>query len=197
MPRRQAVRAVSEPFRSRTAFQLFLSSKLLLRTADWWFWLWKCTAALPRESRQRYVSLSRTACYWFWTNVRYKRSSNTVLRFFTSHWIKVILFFFFLYWRYNPLWVLAFSVIFFHSALFSHCFLHRLTPIICKSSSMPAIHLFRGLSVVLVPTGFHCNILLGVLLSTIRITRPSQAILLLFSNFLWCHEFYFCNKCVT
>jgi len=42
----------------------------------------------------------------------------------------------FFYWRYKPLWVLAFSVIFFHSALSSHCFLHRLTPIICKSSSM-------------------------------------------------------------
>jgi len=66
---------------------------------------------------------------------------------------------FFFYWRYNPLWVLAFSVIFFHCALSSPCFLHRLTPIICRSSSMPAIHLFRGLSLVLVPTGFHCNIL--------------------------------------
>jgi len=28
-----------------------------------------------------------------------------------------------------------------------------------------AIHLFRGLPLVLVPIGFHCNILLGVLLS--------------------------------
>jgi hypothetical protein len=43
-------------------------------------------------------------------------------------------FFFFFYCRYNPVWVLAISVIFFHSALFSHCFLRRLTPIICKSS---------------------------------------------------------------
>jgi hypothetical protein len=50
-------------------------------------------------------------------------------------------------------------VIFFHSALSSHCFLHRLTPIICKSSSTPAILLFRGLPLVLMPTGFHCNIL--------------------------------------
>jgi len=91
-------------------------------------------------------------------------------------------FFFFFYWRYNPLWVLAFSVIFFHSALSSHCFLHRLTPIICKSSLMSAIHLFLGLPLVLVPIGFHCNILLCVLLSSIRITRPSQAILLLFIN---------------
>jgi hypothetical protein len=65
-------------------------------------------------------------------------------------------------------------VIFFHSALSSHCFLHRLTPIICKSSSLPAIHLFRGLPLVLVPIGFHCNILLGVLLSSIRITWRSR-----------------------
>ena len=89
---------------------------------------------------------------------------------------------FFFHWRYNPLWVLAFSVILFHSALSSHCFLHRLTPIICRSSSMPAIHLFRGLPLVPVPIGFHCNILLRVLLSSIRITWPSQAILQLFIN---------------
>ena len=101
-------------------------------------------------------------------------------------------FIFFFYWRYNPLWVLAFSVIFFHSALSSHCFLHRLTHIICKSSSMPAIHLFLGLPLVLVPIGFHCNILLGVLLSSIRITWPSQAILLLFykSYYICVHFIY-------
>jgi len=70
--------------------------------------------------------------------------------------------FFFFYWRYNPLWLLAFLVILFHSALSSHCFLHRLTPIICISSSMSEIHLFLGLPLVLVPIGFHSNILLGV-----------------------------------
>ena len=68
--------------------------------------------------------------------------------------------FFFFDWRYNPLWVLAFSVIFFHSALSLHCFLHRLTPIICKSSSMPAIHLLLGLPLVLLPIGFHFTSLL-------------------------------------
>ena len=47
---------------------------------------------------------------------------------------------------------------------------------------MPAIHLFRGLPLVLVPIGFHRNVLLGVLLSSIRITWPSQVILLLFIN---------------
>jgi hypothetical protein len=82
--------------------------------------------------------------------------------------IGILLFFFFFYWHYNPLWVLAFSVILFHSALSSHCFLHRLTPIICKSSSMPAIHLFLGLPLILEPIGFYCNILLGVLLSLPR-----------------------------
>jgi hypothetical protein len=35
-------------------------------------------------------------------------------------------FFFFFYRHYNPLWVLAFSVILFHSALSLHWFLHHL-----------------------------------------------------------------------
>ena len=89
---------------------------------------------------------------------------------------------FFFYWHYNPLWILAFSVILFHSALSSHCFLHRLIPIIYVFSSMSTIHLFLGLPLILVPIGFHSNNLLGVLLSSIRITWPSQAILLLFVN---------------
>ena len=62
-------------------------------------------------------------------------------------------FFFFFYWHYNPLWVLTFSVILFHSALSLHCFLHRLIPIICISSSMSAVHLFLGLPLILVPIG--------------------------------------------
>ena len=78
--------------------------------------------------------------------------------------------FFFFYWHYNPLWILAFSVILFHSAHSLHCFLHHLIPIICISSSMPAIHLFLGLPLILVPIGFHSNILLGVPLLSIRIT---------------------------
>ena len=76
----------------------------------------------------------------------------------------------FFYWRYNPLWVLAFSVILFHSALSLHWFLHCFIPIICISSSISAIHLFLGLPLILIPIGFHSNILLGVLLSSIRIT---------------------------
>ena len=82
--------------------------------------------------------------------------------------ISIILTFYF-HWHYNPLWVLALSVIFFHSALSPHCFLHCLTPIICKSSLMPAIYLFCGLPLVLVPISFHRNILLGFLLSFIRL----------------------------
>ena len=36
-------------------------------------------------------------------------------------------YFFFFYWCYNPLWVLAFSVILFHSVLSLHNFLHPLS----------------------------------------------------------------------
>ena len=93
-------------------------------------------------------------------------------------------FFFFFYWHYNPLWVLAFSVILFHSTLSSHRSLHRLIPIICVSSSISTIHLFLGLHLILVPRGFHSNIILGVLLLSIRITWPNQVILLLFISLL-------------
>jgi hypothetical protein len=65
--------------------------------------------------------------------------------------------FFFFDWHYNPLWVLALSVILFHSALSLRCFLHRLIPIICISSSISTIHLFLGLPLILVPVGFHSN----------------------------------------
>ena len=59
------------------------------------------------------------------------------------------------YWHYNPLWVLVFSVIFFHSALSLHNFLHPLITIICISSSTSSIHLFFGLPPFLLPVGFH------------------------------------------
>jgi hypothetical protein len=75
-------------------------------------------------------------------------------------------FFFFFYWRYNPLWVLAFSVILFHSSLSLHSFLHPLIPVICISSSITSIHLFLGLPLILLPIGFHSNIHLGVLFSS-------------------------------
>ena len=72
--------------------------------------------------------------------------------------------FFFLYcWRYNPQWVLAFSVIFLHSVLSLLIILHPLIPIIWISSSTSSIHLFLGLSLILLPIGFHSNILLGIL----------------------------------
>jgi len=63
-----------------------------------------------------------------------------------------------------------FSVILFHSALSLHRFFHRLIPIICISSSISIIHLFLGLPLILVPIGFYTNILLGILLLSIRIT---------------------------
>jgi len=91
-------------------------------------------------------------------------------------------FFFFFYCRYNPLWVLAFSVILFHSALSLHNFLHPLTPIICISSSTSSIHLLLGLPLFLQPVGFHFSTLLGILFPSIRITWPSQAIIFLFTN---------------
>jgi hypothetical protein len=102
--------------------------------------------------------------------------------FYRRHEQFFFFFFFFFYWYYNPLWVLAFSVIFFHSALSLHCCLHRLIPIICISSSISTIPLFLDLPPILVPISFYSNMLLGVLLSSIRITWPSQAILLLFIN---------------
>jgi hypothetical protein len=52
-------------------------------------------------------------------------------------------------------------VILFHPALSLRCFLHRLIPVICISSSISTIHLFLGLPLILVPIGFHSNILLG------------------------------------
>ena len=90
--------------------------------------------------------------------------------------------FFFFCWRYNPLWVLAFSVIFFHSFLSLLSFLHPLIPIVWMSSSTSSIHLFLGLPLILLLIGFHSSILLGILIPSIRITCPSQAILLLFKN---------------
>jgi hypothetical protein len=103
-----------------------------------------------------------------------------------SHWkdyhkISCFLFFFF-YWRYNPLWALAFSAILSHSAFSVHNFLHPLIPILCISSSASSIHHFVGLPLILLPIGFHSNILLGVLFSSIHITQPNQAILLRFIN---------------
>jgi len=86
--------------------------------------------------------------------------------------------FFFLCWRYNPVWVLAFSAIFFHSVLSLLSFLHPLIPIVWISSSTSSIHLFFGLLVILLPIGFHSNILLGIIPPSIRITRPSQTTLL-------------------
>ena len=58
--------------------------------------------------------------------------------------------FFFFYLHYNPLWVLAFSVILFHSAVSFHWLLHFLIPIICIFSSISAIHLYLALPLIFV-----------------------------------------------
>jgi len=102
----------------------------------------------------------------------------------TQNFIEIILLqdFFFLCWRYNPLWVLAFLVIFFNSVFSLLSFLHPLIPIVWISSSTSSIHLFLGLPLILLPIGFHSNILLGIHPPSIRITCPSQPILLLFTN---------------
>ena len=89
---------------------------------------------------------------------------------------------FFFCWRYNPLWVLAFSVISFHSVFSLLSFLHPLISIVWISSSTSSIHLFLGLPLILLPIGFYSNILLGILIPSIRVMCPSQAILLLFMN---------------
>ena len=96
--------------------------------------------------------------------------------------LNVYIFFFFICWRYNPLWVLAFSAIFFHSVLSLLSFLHPLIPIVWISSSTSSIHLFLGRPLILLPIGFHPNILPGILPPSILITCPTQAILLLFIN---------------
>jgi len=61
-------------------------------------------------------------------------------------------FFFFFYWRYNPLWVLAFSVILLHSVLSLLSFLHPLIRNAWMSSSISSTHLFLG-SIQSVPGG--------------------------------------------
>ena len=91
----------------------------------------------------------------------------------------IYIIFFFLCWRYNPLWVLAFSVIFFHSILSLLSFLHPLIPIVWISSSTSSIHLSIGLPLILLPIDFHSNIFLGIFPPSIRVTCPSQAIRLL------------------
>ena len=75
-------------------------------------------------------------------------------------------------------------MIFFHSVLSFLSFLHPLIPIVWIYSSTSSIHLFLGLPLILLPIGFHSSILLGILIPSIRVTCPSQAILLLFMNII-------------
>ena len=73
-------------------------------------------------------------------------------------------------------------MIFFHSVLSLLSFLHPLISIFWISSSESSIHLFLGLHLILLPIGFHFSILLGILIPSIRVTCPSQSIILLFVN---------------
>ena len=107
---------------------------------------------------------------------------NVKLSLFRFTFFFFLFFFFSLCCRYNPLWVLAFSTIFFQSVLSLLSFPHPLIPIVWMSSSTSSIHLFLGHPLILLPIGFHSNILLGILPPSIRITCPSQAILPLFIN---------------
>ena len=94
---------------------------------------------------------------------RYNLYANNNCKVITLSYILIVTstFFFFLCWRYNPLCVSAFSVIFFHSVLSLLIFLHHLIPILWIPSSTFSIHLFLGRPLILLPIGFHSNILLG------------------------------------
>ena len=106
--------------------------------------------------------LRRNFKHGFWNYLLFV--FTTVIMFFLHN---VLVFFFFLCWRYNPLWVLGFSAIFFHSVLSLHSFLHPLIPIVWMSSSTSSIHLFLGLPMILLPIGFHDNFTLRDAISCI------------------------------
>ena len=121
---------------------------------------------------------------WSILNGAFSVNANTFycLKWRSAWYFRTIRFFFFLWWHYNTLWVLAFSVIFYHSVLSLLSFLRPLIHIVWMSSSTSSIHLFLGLPPILLPIGFHSNILLSILPPSIRFTCPSQAILLHFIN---------------
>ena len=86
--------------------------------------------------------------------------------------------FFFFHWHYNPLWVLAFSLILLLSALSLHCFLHPFIPVMRISSSISTIHLFLDLPLILVPIGFHSKIRWMPLLSDVVVIISNSIIVL-------------------
>jgi hypothetical protein len=94
----------------------------------------------------------------------------------------LFLFFFFFDCPYNPLCVLAFSVIFFHSALSLHNFLYPLIPIICISSSVSSIHLFLGLPLFLLPIGFH-SFGYSFFFHLHHVTQPSHSFVTVFLQY--------------
>jgi len=112
----------------------------------------------------------------------HKKQPKNTLRFVSKVLPASTCIFFFLCCRYNPLWVLAFSAIFFNSVLSLLSFLHPLLPIVWISSSTSSIHLFLGRPLILLPIGFHSNIRLDIFPPSNCITCPSKAILLLSIN---------------
>ena len=79
--------------------------------------------------------------------------------------------------------VLAFSVIHFHSPFPYTTFSPLLFPLSVYLLQCPQSIFCLVFTIILRPIGFHSNTLLGILFSFIRITCPSQAILLLFIHF--------------
>ena len=63
----------------------------------------------------------------------------------------------FFHCNYKPVWVLAFSVILYHSPLSFHCSIHPLIPIICMSSSIIMICFFVSLPLNLVSLSYHSH----------------------------------------
>ena len=91
-------------------------------------------------------------------------------------------FFFFIRWRYSPLWALACRTIPLHFSLSITNSLHHLTPSTWRSLST-SLHPFLGLPLRLAPSSSWVKILLGILSSSILSSCPSQLILCPFIHF--------------
>ena len=104
-----------------------------------------------------YIYIHTHTYIYIHTHIHAYKHTQTYIRTHT-HIHTYIHFFFFFYRRYNPLWVLAFSVILLHSVLSLLSFLHPLIPNVWISSSISSTHLFLGLPLILLPVGFHSNI---------------------------------------
>ena len=107
---------------------------------------------------------------------------------------RFVFFFFFLYWLYNPGWVLVCSTILFHTCLSSIFTLQPIIFILLRSSSTWSIHLNLGLPTGLVLFGFHSVIFLVVLVFSILITWATHLSLCVLDlsynlKFVACNEY--------